>query len=100
MEGNKMKKTVNKIFLAIFIIGLTVFLSGTAVADSEVSISGVINEDGQLVDNEGRIYDIVENEEGHEVMEMVGHKVSLKGTMTESDGAKIIAVTDFKLLED
>ena len=95
-----MEKTVKKIFLAIFIIGLTVFLSGTAVADSEVSISGVINEDGQLVDNEGRTYDIAENEEGHEVMEMVGHKVSVKGIITESDGVKIIAITDFKLLED
>jgi len=100
MEACKMEKTVKKIFLAIFIIGLTVFLSGTALADSEVSISGVINEDGQLVDNEGRTYDIAENEEGHEVMEMVGHKVSVKGIMTESDGVKIIAITDFKLLED
>ena len=95
-----MKRTVKKIFLAIFIMGLTAFLATTAFADSEVSISGVVNENGQLVDNEGRTYDIVENEEGHEVIEMVGHKVSLKGIMTESDGVKMIAITDFKLVED
>ena len=82
-----MKRTVKKIFLAIFIMGLTAFLATTAFADSEVSISG-------------RTYDIVENEEGHEVIEMVGHKVSVKGIMTESDGVKMIAITDFKLVED
>jgi hypothetical protein len=48
MEERKMEKNMRKIFLGILIIGLTVFLSGIAIAGAEVSISGVINEDGQL----------------------------------------------------
>ena len=95
-----MKKTIKTILLGILIIGLTVFLSGIAVAESEVSISGVVNEDGQLVDDEGLFYDIAENDEGNEVMEMVGQKVSVKGTVVEAEGTKIITISSFKVIEE
>jgi hypothetical protein len=81
MEERKMEKNMRKIFLGILIIGLTVFLSGIAIAGAEVSISGVINEDGQLVDDDGMAYDIAESEEGDQIMEMVGSKVTVKGTV-------------------
>ena len=95
-----MKKTIKNILVGILIIGLTVFLSGIAMAGSEVSISGVINEDGQLVDDDGMFYDIAENDEGNEVMEMVGHKVTVKGTVMEAEGTKIITISSFKIIEE
>ena len=95
-----MKKNMKKIFLGILIIGLAVILSGIAVAGPEVSISGVINEDGQLVDDDGMAYDIAENEEGDEVMEMVGSKVTVKGTVMEAEGTKIITISSFKIIEE
>ena len=95
-----MGKNLKKIFLGILVIGLSVFLSGIAVAGSQVSISGVINEDGQLIDNDGMVYDIADNEEGEQVIEMVGRKVTVKGTVMESEGTKIITVTEFNLLEE
>jgi hypothetical protein len=100
MEESKMGKTMKKIFLGILIIGLTVFLSGIAVAGSQISISGVINEDGQLVDDNDIAYDLAENEQGEQIMEMVGQKVAIKGTVMEAEGTKIITVTEFKLLEE
>jgi hypothetical protein len=87
------------IFLVTLIISLTVFLSGIGLADSEVSILGVINIDGQLVDDNGMAYDIAENDEGSEVMEMVGQKVTIKGTVMEAEGTKIITVLSYKLSE-
>jgi hypothetical protein len=95
-----MKKNMKKIFLGILIIGLAVILSGIAVAGPEVSISGVINEDGQLVDDDGTAYDIAENEEGDQIMEMVGRKVTVEGTVMEADGTKIITVSTFKIIEE
>jgi len=95
-----MEKNMKKIFLGILIIGLTVFLSGIAIAGAEVSISGVINEDGQLVDDDGMAYDIAESEEGDQIMEMVGSKVTVKGTVMEAEGTKIITVTTFKIIEE
>ena len=100
MEERKMEKNMKKIFLGILIIGLTVFLSGIAIAGAEVSISGVINEDGQLVDDDGMAYDIAESEEGDQIMEMVGSKVTVKGTVMEAEGTKIITVTTFKIIEE
>lgn len=100
IEDRKMKKNMNKIILGILIVGLTVFLSGIAVAGSEVSISGVINEDGQLVDDNGMAYDIADNDPGNEVMEMVGSKVTVKGTVMEAEGTKIVTVLSFKAMEE
>lgn len=100
MEERKMKKNMKKILLGILIIGLTVFLSGIAPAESEVSVSGVINEDGQLVDDDGMTYDIAENDEGNEIMEMVGQKITVKGTVMEAEGTKIITVSSFKIIEE
>jgi hypothetical protein len=99
MEERKMKKNMKKIFLGILIMALTVFLSGIAIAGSEVSLSGVINEDGQLVDDDGMAYDIAESEEGDQIMEMVGSKVTVKGTVMEAEGTKIITISSFKIIE-
>ncbi len=90
-----MKKNIKKFSLGIIAISLAVFLSGIALAGSEVSISGAINEDGQLVDNNGMAYDIAENDKGNEVMEMVGVKVTVKGTVMEAEGTKIITISSF-----
>ena len=65
-----------------------------------MNISGVINEDGQLVDDGGMAYDIAENEEGDQLLEMIGQKVAVKGTVMEEDGTKVITVTEFKLLKE
>ena len=100
MEECKMVKNSKKILSGILIICLTFFLSGMAVAGSQTSISGVINEDGQLVDDDGMVYDIADSDEGEQIMEMVGRKVTVKGTVMESEGTKIITVTDFNLLEE
>ena len=100
MEERKMGKNMKKIFLGILIIGLTVFFSGIAIAGAEVSISGVISEDGQLVDDDGMAYDIAESEEGDQIMEMVGSKVTVKGTVMEAEGTKIITVTTFKIIAE
>jgi len=95
-----MKKSLKIIFCGILIFGLTVFLSATAVAGPEVSIAGVVNDDGQLVDDEGMTYDIAENDEGNEVMEMVGRTISVTGTVMEAEGTKIITITSFKIIEE
>ena len=100
MEERKMEKNMRKIFLGILIIGLTVFLSGIAIAGAEVSISGVISEDGQLVDDDGMAYDIAESEEGDQIMEMVGSKVTVKGTVMEAEGTRIITISSFKIIEE
>jgi hypothetical protein len=90
---------MQKIFSGILIIGFIALLAGMAAAADEVSITGTINGDSQLVDDSGTAYDIGDNEKGNEVMELVGKKVSVKGTVMEAEGTKIITITAFDVIE-
>jgi hypothetical protein len=94
-----MIKSTKKIALAVLIIGFIALLAGIAVAADEVSITGTVNEDSQLVADSGETYDIGDNEKGNQVMEMVGKKVSVKGTVMEAEGTKIITITAFDVIE-
>jgi hypothetical protein len=94
-----MSKNTKKILLGILVIGIAALLSGIAMAGEEVAISGTINEDGQLVDQSGMAYDIGDTEQGNEVMELVGKKVSVQGTVMEAEGTKVITITSYELVE-
>jgi hypothetical protein len=94
-----MRINMQKIFSGILIIGFIALLAGMAAAADEVSITGTINTDSQLVDDSGAAYDIGDNEKGNEVMELVGKKVSVKGTVMEAEGTKIITITAFDVIE-
>jgi hypothetical protein len=94
-----MRINMQKIFSGILIIGFIALLAGMAAAADEVSITGTINGDSQLVDDSGTAYDIGDNEKGNEVMELVGKKVSVKGTVMEAEGTKIITITAFDVIE-
>ena len=94
-----MSKKTKKIVTGILIIGFIALLAGIAAAADEVSITGTVNEDSQLVADSGTVYDIGDTEKGNEVMELVGKKVSVKGTVMEAEGTKIITITAFDVIE-
>ena len=94
-----MIRNTKKIALGILIMGFIALLAGIAVAADEVSITGTVNEDNQIVADNGQTYDIGDSEKGNEVIEMVGKKVSVKGTVTESEGTKTIEITSFEVIE-
>ena len=80
-------------------MGLTLLVAGFAIAGDEVSITGTINDESQLVDNSGALYEIADTEPGYEVMEMTGKKVTVKGTVMEEEGTKTISITSFQVIE-
>ena len=80
-------------------MGFIALVAGIVAAGEEVSITGTINEEMQLVSDSGIPYDIGDNEKGNEVMELVGKKVSVKGTVMEADGIKIISINAFDVIE-
>ncbi|MBT8371714.1 MAG: hypothetical protein KJO34_12185 [Deltaproteobacteria bacterium] len=90
---------MKKAILWILVIGLAALISGIAVAGSEINITGAINEDGELVDDSGNAYEIADTEQGNEVMDMVGKKVSVKGTVMEEEGTRTISITSFDVIE-
>jgi hypothetical protein len=94
-----MSQNAKRMFLRILIIGFITLLAGMAAAGQEVSITGTINAESQLVADSGMTYDIDDNEMGNEVMELVGKKVSVKGTVVDAEETKIITITAFDVSE-
>ena len=63
------------------------------------NITGTVNEDGQLVEDSGQVYDIAEDEVGMQAMEHSGEKIAIEGTVQEEDGSRVIVIKSFKLLD-
>ena len=92
-----MNKNIKRIiFGMLMIIGGVFFISGLAAVD-EISVTGTINEDHQLVDSDNIIYDIDDYDIDDE---LVGKKVTIKGDVEEVEGTKTITVDELKVLED
>lgn len=79
------------VFLAIFGIGI-------AVA-GDVTVSGEMTDDYQIVTATGDVYEVTDDEKGGELAENAGKKVVVQGTLMEEEGIKTITVTSFKVVE-
>ena len=65
----------------------------------DLTVLGTIDSFGNLVTEDGKIYDIAENENKEKLINMVDRKVELKGSITEKEGYTIIIVDKFKEIE-
>ncbi|MGB3211665.1 MAG: hypothetical protein WBB19_13260 [Desulforhopalus sp.] len=70
-----------------------------APAGEELILSGTIDENSQLVNEQGEIFNLANNEKGMEVMSMNGMKVEIKGTVMEKDGQKVVEVIEYNVLK-
>ena len=91
-----MKK--NALIGLLAIIAL-VFTAGIGIAAEPVTIQGQITEDSQLMTEDGEFYEIVDNEAGMQVMEMVGEMIEVRGTVVEDEGIKEITVESFSVVQ-
>ena len=94
-----MNKITNKI-LSGFVVVLIAMFSTNAVATEDVVITGTVNEDYQIVDDSGAIYDVDENEKGDEVTKHVGKKVEVIGTLVDADGTLVITVVSYTIVDE
>jgi hypothetical protein len=94
MRGNG-----KKLIIGIFALALVAFLAAPALSGNAITITGTINEDSQIVTNDGKAYDVVDTEKGEEVVEMVDKKVKATGTVEESEGKMMITITNYEVLE-
>lgn len=93
----------------IAILGVTlllfVFSTGFAAADEgetqekEVSITGIVTENFQIVTDKEEIFEIGDTTEGDEVVRMVGEKVKVKGTVTTYGETRFIAIESYEVAQ-
>jgi hypothetical protein len=65
----------------------------------QVTLSGTINSSSQLVDDQGKAFELSNTDQGREVKSLIGKKVKITGTLMEKGDQKVIEVHEYKLLK-
>jgi hypothetical protein len=91
---------MKKLLTVALIFSFVFMFAGPALSGGGVTIVGIINDDSQIVDNDGIVYEVTDNDVAEEVMEHVGKKLEVKGTVMEEEGSKMITITSYTVLEE
>ena len=75
-------------------------LAGAVIAQDNITITGTVNGDYQIVDDNGKVYEVADNDVGNEVVELVGKKVQVKGSIMDADGTQIINILSYTIVEE
>ena len=95
MGRGKMKWVV----LALLAIFMTIPLA--AMAAGEITIEGQVNDNFQLVDGTGQVFEVADTVEGNDLVENhIGEKAKVTGTIEQDQEIKIITVTTFKIISE
>jgi hypothetical protein len=91
------KSIIGMTILVVFMAALVV---GSVWAAESMTIVGTVSDDGNIVDESGKIYTIGENDKAAEVSEQSGKKVEVKGMVEEgSGGNQTIMIESYKVIE-
>lgn len=85
--------------IGILALALIVLLASPALTGDTMTITGTVNENAQIVTDDGKVYDVVDSEMGDEVAEMVDKKVKVTGTVQEDEDQMMITITNYEVLE-
>ncbi len=93
----KKKRLIFAVSVIAFLIIPTFF--PTNVLSEEITIKGEVNDNYQIVTEDGQLYEVADTDKGNEVvLQYVGKTVKVIGTIKESDGGeKIITVTSYEV---
>lgn len=94
-----MRAEKRKLVIGILTLALLAFVCSPALSGTTMTITGTVNDESQIVTDEGKVYDIGDTEKGGEVVEMVDKKVKATGTVEESEGKMIISITEYEVVE-
>jgi hypothetical protein len=98
-EAQKMTKAKCLTMSILFVLLMATF-AGSILAGETMIIVGVVTDDGLIVDKNGVIYEIGENDMFEAVIENTDVKIEVKGMVAEDDGGnKIIMIDSFKVLD-
>lgn len=90
----------SRITMSILAVCLMAAFAGSILAGESMTIVGTVNDDGQIVDDSGAIFEIAENDKSDEVANNSGTKIEVMGTVEEDgSGNKTIMIESFKVLE-
>lgn len=91
------KSIIGISILAVFLVTL---FAGSVLAGEAMTIVGTVSDDGSIADDNGKIYEIGDNDKAAEVSEHAGKKVEVKGTVEEGSGDNpTIMIESYQVIE-
>ncbi|MDO9567755.1 MAG: hypothetical protein Q7J15_13605 [Candidatus Desulfaltia sp.] len=93
----KRKRSIFAVSVIVFLM-VSMFLS-TNVLCEEITVKGKVNDNYQIIAEDGQIYEVADTDKGNEVvLQYIGKTVKVSGTIQESNGGeKIITVTSYEV---
>ncbi|UCD78486.1 MAG: hypothetical protein JSW26_24240 [Desulfobacterales bacterium] len=86
--------------MSVLVLFLATLFVGNVWAGEAMTIVGTVSDDGNIVDESGKIYEIGDNDMAAEVSEKSGAKVEVKGTVEEGTGDnETIMIESYKVIE-
>ena len=98
MKGkNRMKG-----FMALVVSLLVMVLPLISMAEPQpITLTGEVNDNYQIVDSDGQVYEVADTEQGNGLVENhISKKVEVTGTVEEEGDTKILTVISYKVLAD
>jgi hypothetical protein len=74
-------------------------ICSSPVFADEITITGTINDTDQIVAVNGTVYEVADTDMGNDLLNHVGKTVEVIGEVVEEEGAKVINVKSYKILE-
>ena len=98
---NEQKMTKAKcLTMSILFVILVAAFAGSLLAGETMTVVGVVTDDGLIVDKNGVIFEIGENDNFEAVAENTDIKVEVTGMVEEDEnGNKIMMIDSFKVLD-
>ncbi len=93
-----MKATAFKI---LAVSALVLMLAAPVLAaEVEMTIIGEVNDSYQIVTDQGDVYEVADTDVGNDLLNNIGKKVEITGTVADEEGVKTITVASYLVLEE
>lgn len=73
---------------------------GTAYSQASMTVTGMLTDDFAIAADDGDVYEVAESEVAYEMFEMAGSRVTVTGTMVDTEDGPMFKVQSYKLLDE
>jgi len=98
-EGEVMlQKAKGMVVVGFVLVIAAILMSGVAFAGDTMSLVGEINDDFQIVTDNGQAYEVMMSDQGIELTDHVGERVKVTGEIIEDEAGFVIDVSSYEVL--
>ncbi len=95
-----MRRKRGLLLFRVFALAVLLLLSTAALSVAEeVTITGTVTQEGNIMADDGQLYVVEDDEMQDELMELVGKKLEVAGTVGERDGKKILTIQGYEEIQ-